>query len=211
LTSPSIVRNQQQTFQRLWRNVLPHIRTDRDLPARIQSLLRRREFGSRDRRLYRELLSTAVRHLPWMEELATRMKPDSLGALAWLAAKPVVASVIAGATKPEQVRANAAGLDMALGSYHKAVLAALADVDVAFTRMARNEDKRRLLLAAEAEQKQVFGFNQLQFKAGEVSLLTVLQAQRALLDQQDQLLQAQGQSLTALVSVYKALGGGWGK
>ena len=29
-------------------------------------------------------------------------------AIAWLAAKPVVASVIAGATKPEQVRANAA-------------------------------------------------------------------------------------------------------
>ena len=33
-------------------------------------------------------------------------------AIAWLAAKPVVASVIAGATKPEQVRANAAAGDL---------------------------------------------------------------------------------------------------
>jgi 16S rRNA (cytosine967-C5)-methyltransferase len=86
LISPSIVRNQQQTFQRLWRSLLPHVRTDRDLPARIQTLLRRREFGSRDRRLYRELLYTAVRHLPWIEELSGRAQPDIIHALAWLAA-----------------------------------------------------------------------------------------------------------------------------
>jgi NodT family efflux transporter outer membrane factor (OMF) lipoprotein len=110
-----------------------------------------------------------------------------------------------------QAKAGAAGYDAALAGYHKAVLAALADVDVAFTRMARNEDKRQSLLAAEVEAKQLFGFSQLQLKAGEVSKVAVLQARRALLEQQDQLLQAQGQSLTALVSVYKALGGGWGK
>jgi 16S rRNA (cytosine967-C5)-methyltransferase len=86
LTSPSIIRNQQQTFLRLWQSVLPHVRIDRDLPARLQRMLRRREFGSRDRRLYRELLYTAVRHLPWIEELTSREKPDILGALAWLAA-----------------------------------------------------------------------------------------------------------------------------
>ena len=86
MTSPSIIANQQQTFWRLWRGVLPHVRTDRDLHTRLQALLRRREFGSRDRRLYRELLYTAVRHLPWMEELAARPQPEVIGALAWLAA-----------------------------------------------------------------------------------------------------------------------------
>ena len=86
MISPSIVRNQQQTFQRLWQSVLPHVRTDRDLPTRLQGVLRRREFGSRDRRLYRELLYTAVRHLPWLEEIATRAEPDMVRALAWLAA-----------------------------------------------------------------------------------------------------------------------------
>ena len=35
-------------------------------------------------------------------------------AIAWLAAKPAVASVIAGATKPEQVRANVKAADWAL-------------------------------------------------------------------------------------------------
>jgi len=47
-------------------------------------------------------------------------------ALAWLAAKPVVASVIAGATKPEQVRANAAAADWVLTADEVAEIDALA-------------------------------------------------------------------------------------
>lgn len=47
-------------------------------------------------------------------------------ALAWLAAKPVVASVIAGATKPEQVRANAAAANWRLTSEEVAEIDGLA-------------------------------------------------------------------------------------
>ena len=47
-------------------------------------------------------------------------------ALAWLAAKPVVASVIAGATRPEQVRANAAAADWVLTPDKVAEVDALA-------------------------------------------------------------------------------------
>jgi 16S rRNA (cytosine967-C5)-methyltransferase len=86
LTSPSIVHNQQQTLLRLWQSVHPHVPTDHSLPARLQAVLRRREFGARDRRLYRELLYTAVRYLPWMEELAARGETEMVRALAWLAA-----------------------------------------------------------------------------------------------------------------------------
>ena len=46
----------------------PHWRRDRALPRRIENLLRGdRRFGARDRRLYRELVYTAIRHLPWIE------------------------------------------------------------------------------------------------------------------------------------------------
>jgi 16S rRNA (cytosine967-C5)-methyltransferase len=83
---PGIVENQQRTFVRLWRALAPHVRTDRRLPARLEALLRRREFGARDRRLYRELLYTALRHLPWIEELAARAEADAIRAVAWLAA-----------------------------------------------------------------------------------------------------------------------------
>jgi len=50
-------------------------------------------------------------------------------ALAWLAAKPVVASVIAGATKPDQVRANAVAGDWVLTAAEVAEVDALAPID----------------------------------------------------------------------------------
>lgn len=108
-----------------------------------------------------------------------------------------------------QVRAEQAAYDAALASYHKAVLEALADVDVAFTRLAQDERQRGLLLDTEARQQQLLDLARQQFQAGDTARTPVLQAERSLLAQRDQVLQAQSQSLTALVSVYKALGGGW--
>ncbi len=83
----SIVANQQRTLLALLAQLRPHWRADRNLPARIQKLLTsNRAFGSRDRRLYRELIYTTLRYLPWIEpsldsdsDLATRL-------IAWLAA-----------------------------------------------------------------------------------------------------------------------------
>ena len=86
MTSASIVPNQQRTFLRLWGRLQPHLPTDRNLPARIQEALRNREFGARDRRLYRELLYTALRYRPWIAELAARSPDEAVRAVAWLAA-----------------------------------------------------------------------------------------------------------------------------
>lgn len=64
----SIAHSQRLTFLRLLAALRPHWRSDIALPARIQTALRaERGIGSRDRRLYRELLFTTLRHLPWLE------------------------------------------------------------------------------------------------------------------------------------------------
>jgi len=63
---------------------------------RVERLLSDEQFG-----LVERLSSFAVAHGHTLPELA----------LSWLAANPLVASVIAGATSPEQVRANAAATD----------------------------------------------------------------------------------------------------
>lgn len=55
----SVARNQARIARDLWRRLLP---LDRNSPLRLQALLADRRFGSRDRRLYRELLLTAIRH-----------------------------------------------------------------------------------------------------------------------------------------------------
>ena len=60
----SVTANQQRTFLRLLGRLRPHWHRDAALPARIQSLLAsHREFGAADRRLYRELIYTTLRHL----------------------------------------------------------------------------------------------------------------------------------------------------
>lgn len=82
----SVARSQAQTFLRLAAQIRPRVRSDQALPAFIQSLLSRdRSFGSRDRRLYRELLYTTLRFLPWIEPLLDSAPDEALRRLAWLA------------------------------------------------------------------------------------------------------------------------------
>ena len=55
----SVAHNQLRILRELWARLQP---LDRAVPGRLQTLLADRRFGSRDRRLYRELLFTALRH-----------------------------------------------------------------------------------------------------------------------------------------------------
>ena len=83
-----LIRNQQKNFLRLIARLHPHVRTDRALPARIQKLLaQNRAFGSRDRRLYRELIYTAIRYWPWLETRLAKKPDATVRYIAWLAAQ----------------------------------------------------------------------------------------------------------------------------
>ncbi len=80
--------SQGRVFLTLFAALRPHIATDRNLPARLQQMLaREKRFGSRDRRLYRELLYTALRHLPWIEQKLAASEEDAIRTTAWLAAE----------------------------------------------------------------------------------------------------------------------------
>ena len=84
---PPRLANQARTLLRLLAALRPHWRRDRDLPKRIRSLLAaEKSFGSRDRRLYRELIYTAVRYLPWIEPRLDAAPDLTVAVLAWLAA-----------------------------------------------------------------------------------------------------------------------------
>jgi 16S rRNA (cytosine967-C5)-methyltransferase len=118
MTSASIAANQQRTFLRLWECLQPRLGSDRNFPSRIQEALRCREFGARDRRLYRELLYTAVRYRPWVEELTARSAEDAVRSVAWLAADlPSIRgfreALLAGwPPVPESISARARHLDV---------------------------------------------------------------------------------------------------
>jgi 16S rRNA (cytosine967-C5)-methyltransferase len=84
----SFAENQGRTFLRLIQQLRPHWRRDSALPARIGSALSaQRSFGSRDRRLYRELIYTTLRYLPWIEPHLDAAPEEALRRIAWLAAE----------------------------------------------------------------------------------------------------------------------------
>ncbi len=83
----SVAGNQQRTFLRLLAALRPHWRHDAALPARLQAqLAAHRGFGSRDRRLYRELTYTTLRFLPWIEPLLESAPDEAVRRIAHLAA-----------------------------------------------------------------------------------------------------------------------------
>jgi 16S rRNA (cytosine967-C5)-methyltransferase len=84
--NPSIAQNQQRQFLGFVAMLRPHVRRDSSLPRRIKELLaRQRAIGSRDRRLYRELIYTWLRFLPWIDPLLDRDPATAAKITAWLA------------------------------------------------------------------------------------------------------------------------------
>jgi 16S rRNA (cytosine967-C5)-methyltransferase len=83
----SVAANQLRTFLRIAAELRPHWHRDAALPARLRAILAaHKEFGSRDRRLYRELAFTALRYLPWIEPLLETSTDEAARRLAWLCA-----------------------------------------------------------------------------------------------------------------------------
>jgi 16S rRNA (cytosine967-C5)-methyltransferase len=83
----SLAGSQQKIFLRLLAALRPNWHSDVNLPAGISELFAtNRSFGSRDRRLYRELIYTTLRYLPWVEPLLDTDPDRAAKIVAWLAA-----------------------------------------------------------------------------------------------------------------------------
>ena len=96
-----------------------------------------------------------------------------------------------------------------LFDYQQTVENALRDVEDAMVSY-RNEQTRRAALAdSVAASRDAVDLARQQYDKGVSDFLTVLDAQRTLYDAQDALAQSDRNVTTDLVSLYKALGGGW--
>jgi outer membrane protein, multidrug efflux system len=94
-------------------------------------------------------------------------------------------------------------------TYQKTVLNAMQEVEDALIASEKEQTRRKSLVdAVTANQKAVRLATQLYIQ-GETDFLNVLQAQRALYSTQDALAQSTGALSIDLVSLYRALGGGW--
>jgi len=126
-------------------------------------------------------------------------------------------SLLAGITAPifdsGRIRSNIAvqdaRLEQARIAYHASVLTALQDVENALVEVANTHQRRQQLSQAAATAQQTLTLARQQYAAGLIDFQSVLDSQRTVLNLQDQLAASTGNYSTALVQLYKALGGGW--
>jgi NodT family efflux transporter outer membrane factor (OMF) lipoprotein len=95
-------------------------------------------------------------------------------------------------------------------SYRKTILTALADVESALVAASRVAQQEVLQAEVQAKTQNALRLAEVRYREGADDLLTVLDAQRSLFDAQDRLAQVRLDRLQAAVSLFKALGGGWG-
>ena len=106
----------------------------------------------------------------------------------------------------EQARGNA---DVALATYRTAVLTALGDVENAMTSLANTRTREVTLALAVDDSRIALLLAQNQYRAGLVDFQTLLDSERTLLSSEDGLASARADRASALIQLYKALGGGW--
>src|SRR5712692_5749260 len=93
--------------------------------------------------------------------------------------------------------------------YQSTVLNALEEVENALVSYSQEQERRDRLNDAVAHSQLAVDLATEQYKAGLVDFLSVLDAQRDLYANEDQLVQSQTSVTTNLVGLYRALGGGW--
>ncbi|MBZ0221374.1 MAG: efflux transporter outer membrane subunit [Candidatus Methylomirabilis sp.] len=108
-----------------------------------------------------------------------------------------------------RIKAEGAEADQAEALYEQSVLDALADAETALTRYAQKLNTRnRLQNAVESRQRSVELARAL-FDSGEEDFLSVLDAERELVNAEDELVRSETDTILNLITLYTALGGGW--
>ncbi len=94
-------------------------------------------------------------------------------------------------------------------AYQKTVITALADVENALVAYAKEHDRHKTLVDAVSYNRKAVDIASQLYTQGLTDFLNVLVAQRSLFASEDALVQSTRNLSTDLVSLYKALGGGW--
>lgn len=93
--------------------------------------------------------------------------------------------------------------------YHRAILVALQEVDIALASADISQRQETSLEAILVQAERSVRLTEVRYREGSDDLLSLLVAQRNLFLAQDSLVQQRLSRLQAAVNLYKALGGGW--
>ncbi|MDE3010644.1 MAG: TolC family protein, partial [Pseudomonadota bacterium] len=112
-----------------------------------------------------------------------------------------------------RVRGRIAGSEaraqQALASWQQSVRLALEETEGAFSAFGNGRQRSEQLAVAAQHADAAAGLARMRYEAGVTDFLAVLDAERDALTTRDQLTQARTDTASALVAVYRTLGGGW--
>jgi NodT family efflux transporter outer membrane factor (OMF) lipoprotein len=108
-----------------------------------------------------------------------------------------------------RVRTEDARFQELVASYRNTVLRAAQEVEDSITSYLRGQEQVSFLAESVAAARRSTDLSLIQYRDGDVDFIRVLDSERFLVQQQDNLAAAQGNVVLNLVSLYKGLGGGW--
>lgn len=127
----------------------------------------------------------------------------------WAVAPLISWRVFDGRRTRAQVQAAEARVEIAALEYEKTVKQALTDAELALTRYDLGLDALARQDSAVEAARTSYGHATERYRAGDISLLELLDAERALRNAEDGYARIHTQAATDLVALFKALGGGW--
>ncbi len=184
-----------------------------------QWLQRRPDLIAAERQLAAATASIGIAKADWFPRLSLSgllgLNAATLGSLP--KAESLIYSLGAGVTWTpfdlgsirSRVAASEARTQASLANYEQAVALALEETEGAFSSFTRFAQRAEKLAEAARSAEEAAQLARRRYDAGVTDFLAVLDAERELLNNRDQLVQAQVGTATALVVVYRALGGGW--
>ena len=141
--------------------------------------------------------------------LASTELGDLFSHSAWQFAPRITLPIFDAGANQANLELSQANRDIALAQYERSIQAAFREVaDALAGRATYGEQLRAQQAQTQAEQKRS-DLAELRFRNGISSFLDVLDAQRALFQTQQATIIVQAAQQQNLVSLYKALGGGW--
>jgi len=107
------------------------------------------------------------------------------------------------------VRVQDARLQQSIEQYQDTVLQAARDIDDAAISVVKSAEQREILHESVLSARRALELANSRYREGYADFQRVLDAQRSLFSQEERELVNQGSQLSAVIGLYKALGGGW--
>lgn len=127
----------------------------------------------------------------------------------WSGGPTLNVPIFNGGTQRNQVKIQSEVQQQAYYSYQSAVLEATREVENGLVALTKEQEKLHHLVNGLKAAREAEELAKIEYMAGVTDFADVLDAQRSTLSFRDQLTQSSAQVVAELISLYKALGGGW--